>query len=539
MELKAKETVGLPAYTFLGIIVAATLGWLLLLFLISTNEHGPTKILLEVAIEALKVVVIGAAAAIVLEQFLRRTRGDNPEALLGRVGINAVFVSRRDQDAATEFLRLVTDPNVKRLTIAGISLRDFLLGNGSLHPIWRAIQARLDRENRSQIQPQQRLFVRLLLLEPRSNEGRFRHEVEGHNIAAPGGGIPFDVTQGINTVAAAQHMIYGKAEAEFLQVKLYEHCPFAFLFAADTPILVEQYDYRDQAKDAALPLVSYKSGTRQFEELVNSIDLVWKNAHAADLLNEVGTATAIREGKLRNIFRRDDRAHLSKRQADALGLTEPGGLIRIMAITGRFYTSYPGIAPLIRHISKPGEGTAGARVHIAIVNPTSQQAILRAVADESPAGEIRSFLQGWSWTKHQETSLYRDAMRTAYLVEQWKAEGSQIDLRLYSSSISCALLLVNSSAFIEQYMYGRSKIFQIGLALGGEYPVIEYEKAGRDGRDTIEEEVIEATFDIVWDSYSIRWEDYSKRDLSSELESNLSRLLEELGSPNPVAQADG
>lgn len=529
MELKAKETIAIPSFTFLGLVVVATLGWLLLLFLIATAEHGPMKLLIEVIIEGLKVAVIGAAAALVLEQFLRRTHGDTPETLLRRVGINAVFPSRRDQETATEFLRLATDPNVKRLVIMGISLRDFLLGNGSLHPIWRAIQERLEHENNIQVPGPERLHVRVLLLEPRSNEGCFRHEVEGHNVGAPGGGIPFDVPQGIGTVAAAQQIIYEVADSEFLKVRLYEHCPFAFMWATNTEILVEQYDYRDQTKDAALPLISYKSGTRQFDELFNSIEQVWKHAHAVDLMNEVGTATTIREARVRNIFRRDDRAHLSKRQVDTLAVTEANSLIRIMAITGRFYTSYTGMAPLLRRISKSDNETPGAKVHFTIVNPVSQQAILRAVADESPPKDIRNSLQEWNWTKHQETSLYRDTMRTIHLVQQWMKEGSQIEVRLYSSSIACALLLSDNSAFIEQYVYGRSKIFQPGLALGGEYPVVEYEKAGPDGGDTIEKEILEDTFDIVWDSYSIAQEDYVKRNPAKEFEKNLSRLLEELG----------
>ncbi len=530
MELRAKEAVAIPTFTLLGLVVAATLGWMLLLFLISTAEHGPIRVLLEVTIEALKVVVIGAAAAIGLEQFLRRTQGENPDSLLRRLGITTLFPSRRDPEAATEFLRLVMDHNVKRIVIVGISLRDFLLASGPLHPIWRAIQDRLKRENDSPLQSQQKLHVRLLLLEPRSSEGSFRNEVEGHSVTAPGGGLLFDVPQGLKTIAAALHVIYDAADSEFLQVRLYEHCPFAFLWATDTTILVEQYDYRDQAKDAALPLIGYRSGTKQFEELSNSLDLMWKYARTVDMLNEVGTAIAIREASLRNIFRRADRVHLSKRQADIVA-RKPGSVIRIMAITGKFYTSYPEIAPLLRQISKIREDTSHTKIQLALVNPVSQQAILRAIADEWPPSELRNQLRRWSWTKHESTSLYRDTIRTIDVAQQWMKEGSQIAVRLYSSSIACSLLLAGDSAFIEQYVYGRSKIFQHGLALGGEYPVIEYEGSGPDGRDTIEKEVIEGTFDIVWGSYSISCDEYFKRDPSSELESNLSRLLAELSEP--------
>jgi hypothetical protein len=529
MELKAKETITVSALVFLVVVVVATLGWLLLFFLIATDQHGPTKILLEVAIEGLKVVAIGAAAAIVLELFLRRTSQDTPEALLQQVGISEIFQSRIEHDAITEFLRLVKEPNVRRIVICGISLRDFLLNSGALHSVWRAIQDRLNQEQRSDLQPHQRLHVRVLLLEPGSNEGCFRDEVERHTEALPGGGIPFDVPQGIATVVSAQHAIYRSNDTAFLQVRLYEHCPFAFVFATDATILVEQYDYRNQSEDPALPLLEYKSGSRQFKELFASVETIWKHARPTEILDEIGTATALREAKIRNIFRHGDREHLSKRQADAVRAAS-GESIRILAVSGKFYTSNPIIAPLIRQNSKPTDSSAGTRVLMAIANPTSQQAILRAVADETPANEMRKGLEEWTWAKHQRTALYKDTINTGMRMEQWKAKGSQIQVRLYSSSIACAMLMTDKSAFVEQYVPGRSKIFQPGLALGGEYPIIEYEIEPINGRSTIEKEVIEESFDIVWDSYTVAWEDYSQRDLEEEFKRNLTNLLTEIDS---------
>lgn len=162
---------------------------------------------------------------------------------------------------------------------------------------------------------------------------------------------------------------------------------------------------------------------------------------------------------------------------------------------------------------------------MAIANPVSQQAILRAVADETPANEKRKGLKEWTWAKHQQTALYRDTINTGIRMEQWKAEGSHIQVRLYSSSIACAILMTEKSAFVEQYVPGRSKIFQPGLALGGEYPIIEYEIGLIDGRGTIENEVMEESFNIVWDSYTVAWEDYCQWDPEKEFERNLANLL--------------
>jgi hypothetical protein len=101
-------------------------------------------------------------------------------------------------------------------------------------------------------------------------------------------------------------------------------------------------------------------------------------------------------------------------------------------------------------------------------------------------------------------------------------------VRAYSSSVACMILQTDSHAFIEQYMYGRSKAFQPGFNLGGEYPVIEYEVSKIDGAEVVEHEVIAATFEMIWKFYSISWEDYVTCDEEKEFELNLARLRTEL-----------
>ena len=132
---------------------------------------------LDICVEILKVVVIAAAAAIAVERLLLREPEDDPHAALRKIGIEELFAAR--QDAGPEFLRSVQDKNVRRITISGISLRDFLPAGGTLYAIWQEIRERLKREEISGRQSDERLHVQLLLIMPNSHEGYFRHAVEG------------------------------------------------------------------------------------------------------------------------------------------------------------------------------------------------------------------------------------------------------------------------------------------------------------------------------------------------------------------------
>lgn len=371
-----------------------------------------------------------------------------------------------------------------------------------------------------------RLHVRLLLLDPRSSEGYFRHNVERSILKA---GLRFDVPSGCAEVSQAQQNIFKNNPQQFLQLRLYEHCPFAFMFATETEIFVEQYCYRDHTKRVALPLIKYLSDTPQYSELLYSFNIIWEHAGLGEMLpHHIGTAAAIEEARIKNIFRREQRGLLAKREIECLDSTRPGDVVNILAITGKFYVSFPAFETL-RNIASRREGQESVKVRFALINPVSQQAILRAVADSSPAEQLRKTLCSWTWERHKNSRLYVDVHQTIHEIELWKNKRCSFELRLYSGSIACALLLTPNSAFIEQYLYGRSRQFQEGLVLGGEYPVFEYAMPESESEDRIEQEILSSTFNAIWNSYSISRDEYENCNKEEEFNKNLTRLLEELG----------
>jgi hypothetical protein len=537
MKLEPDRTVILSSITFFALVLAGTMGWVIALHELQSQETL-VKELIAIGMEVLKVVVIAAAAAIAVERFLEHKSADDPGAVLSKAGILEIYPKR--QDANEEFLRCARDENVRNITISGISLRDFLLSNGILHHVWRDLCTRLKREQDNDFPTQQRLHVRLLFLHPSSDEGSFRHAVETadaiHSI-----GIPYDIPQALGHVRRAQQEIFG-GDTVFLEARLYEHCPFAFLFATDRHVFVEQYDYRNQHEPAAMPLLCYNDESLQYKEQMFSLEVIWKHAQSAEALNQVGTAPAIRGAQIRNIFRGEHyHTGLIAHQVNAIRRAN-GKSIDILTIAGPFYTSNHQIAPQLQRISAPtatptGEICPGIPIRFAIINPVSQQAILRAVADETPPEEVPDRLLHWNWAFHQQSALYKNSRSTAHTLSSWKKQrGCEVSVKVYSSSISCMILQTDKQAFVEHYMYGRSKAFSPGVNLGGEYPVIEYDLTDAGEKDIAEHQIISSTFEAIWKFYSIDWEDYVTCDEENEFDLNLARLRAELRLSTPSSE---
>jgi hypothetical protein len=533
MKLEPKRKVEMPFWGLNSVLAISAFGWLLASFLLGKIQPGEiSQTASAIGVSLFEAILIGTSVGIAVNLYLKHALGETPKSILEKGNIDTIYTSR--QSAEDDFKRLIQDrKKMRRLDIIGASLRDFLMPTGPLREVWTEIERRLADEHRKNIAPDDRLHVRLLLLDPQSSEGLFRHKVESSTIKSDG--LPKDVEQGMTEVSRVQQKIYGDRPQVFLQARLYEHCPFAFMLITEAELYVQQYDYRDHRTKSVMPFIKYLHDTQQYNELEYSFETIWKYAASVrPSEHNVGTAAAIEQANLKNIFRKRQRRSLGGRQTECIvecrDYLNPGDTIDILAITGNFYVSDFETFKTLREMAAKGEGSKGITVRLAIVNPVSQQAILRAVADSSPTTQIGEYLKSWSWTKHKNSELYQDAHRTINVVRGWMDQCS-FQIRLYSSSISCALLLTPRSKFIEQYVYGRSTQFREQRALGGEYPVFEYEMSEGEGVEKIEQEILSSTFDVIWDHYSIEVDDY-KVDEEEEFKKNLQRLLEEL---NPAA----
>jgi len=526
MSLQPSRKVNIHFGALCTIIGVGSIGWLVASFLYGRVAQGIVQGMISNAgVEFFKVVFTTCTIGVAVNLYLKHALGETPTAALAKSGINDIYPSRFK--AIEKLLNVVEDKQVRNIYIAGFSLRDFLAGSGgpgTLRSVWLAICQRLEREEQSGVAPANRLTVKVLLLDPKSAEGRFRHLVEEKTIGETG--LPSDVPHGIKEIASRQQAIYSGKATQYIDVRLYEHCPFAFLFLTNKHAFVEQYYYRDHKRQVSLPLICYLSESHQYGEFMHSIEVTWRKAIDANkYIERVGTAIPIEESGLINIYRRKDRIQLGDQQIEALKGVETGGEVNILSITGRFYMNYPAMSEALRRVC------SHAKVRFALINPVSQQAILRAIADSAPAVNIKKTLEVWDWEMHRSSRLYIDLDQTVRDIMQWASEGCSFELHLYSCATSFSLFMPsNGPFFIEYYVYGRSRKFEQGRVLGGEFPAFEFDPSVRSNKDDdyIEREVIQSAFDVVWNSYSIPIDENYKEKEKERFDRNIETLLIDL-----------
>lgn len=479
---------------------------------------------IDLSLELFKAIVIGVCVGTGVEVYMKLTERREEKGKLERTlmtmleqaQVKSVHPARVDCVGA--FKKYVEDPNVRSISIVGISLREFLRPDGRMRPVWTAITQRLQREEIARLVANDRLNVKLLMLDPKSEEGLFRFKIE-EQIETDSDSTR-DVEQSINEIRRVQRSIFSNQTQKILRARLYGHCPFSFMFLTNRALFVQQYYYREQEDDLSTPVVEYAYPGPRHDLFRRSFNIIWRKAHEEYI--RVGTALPIDRAHIKNIFRADQRAELSERQVQSIGAVQ-SGTIDILAVSGRYYVTSVDTSGALLSISRRQQHPVTIR--IGILNPVSQQAIMRAVADDRPIGDIREALCQWDWNKHASSRLYQDINQTISRISDWRTRGHHFEGRVYSSSVTCALLITPTEMFVEQYIYGRTKKLQESYLLIGEYPVIEYDCSHANH---LEHEIISSNFEIIWSCYSLSFDDFRQRNQREDFEKNLSTLLSEL-----------
>lgn len=524
---RLRREVSIPLWWFIAWLLAFFLSLLALLAMGLTlfgGEHAPeqTKFWISLAEEVIKAGAFGGIIAAVLHNRFEALFEEGIEASLKTHGIEELHLSR--EQAADDILAWIGDRGTTELWIAGISLRDFLPARGRLRNAWDAIWERLEDEKFRNLPDEKRLHVKLLLLDPRSAEGMFRYHVESETLDR--GSLQEDVQNSIQQYKNVLDRIYAALPSKYLELRLYEHGSFAFMVLTDEHALVEQYCYRDHTLAPAFPLIQYAKKSRSYSQVRYSLRVTWNHARELEhALHRVGTAKGVRAARIANIYRHDDRGRLSERELKAIR-DAPAGELRIGAITARYYLQQA--REELQRRTQPGEGRL--EVKLLIVNPVSEAAIVRAIT-ESSEPRVRDALHTWNWSRHRKSRLYHDARNTLDISGELRGQDHSIEARLTPVAPSCAILRTADAVFVEQYLLGRSRRFERGGILGGEYPVFEFATPQQNGQaadapqpDVMEEELLDATFKLLWDNFSISTDAYAEIEEERQFETNLRNL---------------
>lgn len=502
-----KKEVNISRITVIIFCFLLALGWLIAahFWACIPGENLLKKLQRPILIIA-ETLILGVSVAFVTNRFLKLIFDDTDQKKYKDMGIT-VYKSRYDADE--ELAKVIRTS--KQVDIIGISLRDFFHFNGRSRRVWTKIKERLREEEEKSVPSHKRFKVRILLLDPHSEEGIFRDKFEA-NLIGIGVLLP-DVKQSIEDIEQAKRSIYGN-NYSYLAVSLYSHCPFSFMFITPEYIFTEQYYYKNHSNQVQIPIVKY-SKKEIYDEHITSFNHIWNNAKEGYNENEVGTASAISSAQIMNIYRRDQRYLLGKREAEIIKQLKKGDQVDILAITGNFF-----ITPPMKSVLEKA-ACRGIYIRVALLNPLCEQAITRAVADSNAPTEIPRALKEWSWEKHSKSTLYHDINQSLKFLKP-----APFDIRLFHASIASALVLTPKHAFIEQYLYGRSENYQAGKVLGGEYPIFEFSSIIKKNDGIINErsserEMLDASFEVIWNSFST---DVEELPLSGDEEDRVNAM---------------
>jgi hypothetical protein len=532
MSRKLRREIQIPLGWFLALSIALSASLMALVFMGEILYHHEQlgEFWVEFAKELMKAGAFGGILAALLHNRLEALFEEGPEAILQNHGIQNLHPTR--ERVADDLVEWIRDPSTTRISIVGISLRDFLPPGGRLHHAWQAIRERLEFEQSRTPPPLSRLSIKILLLDPKSAEGMFRYRVESTTLERAN--LREDVQNSIQQYKNTLARLYGAETSEFLELRLYEHGSFAFMVLTDEHALIEQYCYRDHTLAPAFPLIQYPRKSQSYKQLQYSFEVMWQHAQPVDrALRGVGTAKGVYSARIRNIYRHDDRASLGERELQTIRNAQPGQLVRIGAITARFYLR--DARETLQERTSPGPGHVNVR--LLIVNPVSEAAIVRAITESGELASVREALDRWDWSRHRRSPLYHDATQTLDTVLRLRERGHSIELRLTPVAPACAILQTPESVFVEQYLLGRSRRFERGGVLGGEYPVFEFAApAGLDETTTMEEDLLDATFDLLWDDLSLSVDEYGAIDDELQFAANLRMLKASLSPSDPALE---
>jgi hypothetical protein len=523
-KLRRRIEVSLGWFLVLSIGLAVSLMALLFMSKALYDSKNANAFWFSFGEEIIQAGVFGGILAVLLNNLLARLFEEGPEAILQNHGIQNLHPSR--ERVADDLVEWIRDPSTTQISIVGISLRDFLPPGGRLHHAWQAIRERLEFEQSRTPPPLSRLRVNILLLNPKSAEGMFRYRVESTTLER--GNLQEDVENSILQYKNALARVYHAEMSEFLELRLYEHGSFAFMVVTDEHALIEQYCYRDHTLAPAFPLIQYPRKSQSYKQLQYSFEVMWQYAQSIDLaLRGVGTAKGVHSARIHNIYRHDDRASLGERELESIRNAQPGQMVRIGAITARYYLR--DARETLHELTSPGPQQVSVR--LLIVNPVSEAAIVRAITESGEPERVRDALNVWDWTRHRRSPLYHDATNTLEAVLWLRERGHSIELRLTPVAPTCAILQTPEAAFVEQYLLGRSRRFERGGVLGGEYPVFEFAAPIASEGKTMEVDLLDATFDLLWDHLSLSIDEYRAIDDELQFVANL-RMLKASLSPS-------
>lgn len=435
-------------------------------------------------------------------------------------GITRVYSSRFQ--ASADMAREISAPDVTRIRLIGISLNDFILDNSK--PLNRAYQMIVDRLNKiaSTHHRDDRLDVKVLIIDPYSYGAQQRHMAETHEVHAPPGRLPHDVRTAADRLLKLKSELAKKAQKAghaarvAFDCRLYRVAPQLFLIWTDRACYVEQY-YFWFSRDAqsTVPVLRFETMEQEeappnspFEldgrknihlEMERHFDWIWEHAsvsiEAFVRKPVIGCDMGLCQATAVNVFM--DQAKSAERIIRLLESVRQDSKVDLMGISLRsFFDEKHPIAQAFRANVLDKEGPTA---RILYIDPECRLARVRSYREALLANDGLDFEKyDRESALHGESALHHDAELTRRRLETLTADAaaehpgevvlsSDGDRRHraarcklrgweYECAHACFMLRVDDVVLFEPYTYGKLDYSRRIPTLGGDMPVFEFRR---------------------------------------------------------------
>ena len=449
-------------------------------------------------------------------------------------GMSRIYSSR--SEACVDIARELTSEKATKIRLIGVSLNDFILDNKT--PLNAAYQMIVERmktllskhenfdENGEEINSDEELDVKILIIDPYSFGAQQRHKAEIQEVYATPGRLASDVR------TAAERLQELKAELNRLQTaeqanspdaerglpprimfdcRMYRVAPQLFLSWTNQSCYVEQY-YFWSSRDAQstvpvfrfqkldiepTPLIPFEQTKVKniHSEMERHFDWIWNHASISveDFVDGkiIGHDMGLCQAGAVNVFM--DQERTADRIISLLKNAKDDCEIDLMGISLRsFFEVRLRIAQAFtRVLQRPH-----AKVRILCIDTESEQAKMRSYCEAHLGdAEIQYDRYKENENLHKESTLYRDTestkkrLRSLRFADTPEGENDgksfhtircQLSAWEYSCAPSCFMLRVDDSVLFEPYSYGKLDLSAPNPTLSGDMPVFEFHRNAAD-----------------------------------------------------------
>ena len=406
--------------------------------------------------------------------------------------------SRRGEAAEDIHAALEAD-GVDSIQIIGISLNDFLRDEDRrFHDIWKML-ADFIRGRRRGIGSKP-LRIHLLLIDP-DCRGAY-HRAQSEERDEEPSRLRTDLLASMNKL----HRIDVEGRDVAFEARIYRLAPIIFLVRTNFVSFVQHYYFRpSHDPDINIPVFKYRtadvpSARCVHSELGDHFSYIWKNASISirEYLEESarGVDTGLREAGIRNVYFLDGEPR-HNRIRYLIENTRTTLWIKGVSLKSFFELE----SDLYQAVQKVCGGPE-ADVKILLLDPKSKQAFMRSFREYlliHPNATHEEFTEAI----RQQQPLYKDTNSTIDNIKHdltrllSEEQRKRVSVAQYECAPEAFILITDTVAVVEQYHYGKVKEQGGGRILGGEVPLVEYEKT-TDGLY----EVFKDSFKYAYDNWS-------------------------------------